>query len=101
LWHVEVANGLGMAERRKRLSDVEVKGAIALQEGLPLVIDATASVRLLGEVMDLMRAYRLTAYDAVYLELAMRLGLPLATNDQRLRRAAIMAGVAPFQGRAP
>jgi predicted nucleic acid-binding protein len=44
-------------------------------------------------IMELGRVYHLTAYDAAYLELAMRAGLPLATQDERLRAAATQAGV--------
>jgi predicted nucleic acid-binding protein len=50
--------------------------------------------RAFGVVLDLMRAHRLTAYDATYLELALRRGLPLATGDKALRKAASTAGVA-------
>jgi predicted nucleic acid-binding protein len=94
LWPIEVANGLGMAERRNRPTQVGVREAIALLEGLPLVIDEPVPARAFGVVLDLMRAHRLTAYDATYLELALRRGLPLATGDKALRKAASTAGVA-------
>jgi len=96
LWHLECANALGMAERRDRLTPAGVAEAIAILEGLPLVVDATDPARSFGVVLALMRAHRLTAYDATYLELAMRLGLKLATNDKALRRAAVAVGVASF-----
>jgi predicted nucleic acid-binding protein len=97
LWHLECANGLGMAERRGRLTAAAVQEAITLLEGLPLTIDAPVPARTFGAVLALMRTHRLTAYDATYLELAMRLGLPLATGDKALRTAAVASGVALLQ----
>jgi len=97
LWHLECANGLGMAERRGRLTAAAVQESIALLEGLPLAIDAPVPARTFSVVLDLMRAHRLTAYDATYLELAMRFGLPLATGDKALRTAAAAVGVALLQ----
>jgi predicted nucleic acid-binding protein len=97
LWHLECANGLGMAERRGRLTAAAVREAIVLLEGLPLTIDAPVPARTFGVVLELMRAHRLTAYDATYLELAMRRGLPLATGDKALRTAATAVGVTLLQ----
>jgi predicted nucleic acid-binding protein len=93
LWHIEIANGLGMAERRNRISQAEVADAVALLRGLPLAVDDMAPAHAFGTVLELMRDNRLTAYDAVYLELAIRSRLPIATNDRALRRAAASAGV--------
>jgi predicted nucleic acid-binding protein len=100
LWHVEIANGLGLAERRKRVSPAEVQEAVALLRGLPLVTDEMAPAHAFGTVLDLMRSHHMTAYDAVYLELATRLGLPLATNDRHLPRVANATGVALLQTNA-
>jgi predicted nucleic acid-binding protein len=99
LWFIEIANGLGMAERRNRLSRAALTEAIALLEGLPLDVDEMAPARAFGDIVDLMRRHRLTAYDAAYLELAIRRSLPIATKDQDLRRAAEAAGVAPLEAR--
>ena len=63
----------------------------------PLTIDAPVPARTFGVVLELMRAHRLTAYDATYLELAMRRGLSLATGDKVLRPAAMAAGVTLLQ----
>lgn len=93
LWYIEIANGLGMAERRNRLFQTAAAEAIALLKGLPLDVDEMAPAHAFGAVLDLMRRHRLTAYDAVYLELAIRRGLPIATNDRDLRSAAEAAGV--------
>lgn len=83
-----------MAERRNRLTRTEVQEAIVLLEGLTLVVDAPAATGTFDAVLDLMRAHGLTAYDATYLELAIRRGLPLATGDKPLRKAATAVGVA-------
>jgi predicted nucleic acid-binding protein len=93
LWYTEIENGLGMAERRNRLSPTGVREACGLLRGLPLVLDEPAPERAFGAVLDLMRTHRLTAYDATYLELAIRRGLPLASSDRALRTAAVAIGV--------
>jgi predicted nucleic acid-binding protein len=65
LWHIEIANGLGIAERRNRLSQTAMQEAMVLLTGLPLVIDEMAPAHAFGAVLDLMWVHRLTAYDAV------------------------------------
>ena len=94
LWLLELANGLVVAERRARLTRADSTRFLALVRQLPIRIDQTATMDLAGPVMDLARTYELSAYDAAYLELALRLGVPLATFDVRLRSAAERAGVA-------
>jgi predicted nucleic acid-binding protein len=81
-----------MAERRGRLSEEGVRAAIALLEGLPLTIHAPDQRSTFGAIIDLMRAHRLTAYDSVYLELAIRRRLPIGTLDKTLRAAALATG---------
>ena len=94
LWRLEVANALAMAERRGRLSAAGLTRSVALLQQLAVVIDDEASERAFRELLDLARSEQLTVYDAAYLELALRLGLPLATTDARLRGAATRLGVA-------
>jgi predicted nucleic acid-binding protein len=94
LWFLECANGLAMAERRGRIDDVGIAKAIGLLRRLPLAVDEAAPSRALDAVLDLARAYRLTAYDAGYLDLALRRDLPLATDDAPLRAAAGATGAA-------
>lgn len=94
LWSLEIANGLVMGERRGRLQPAESLAFVAMLEELPIVADRATGARALHETMSLAREHRLTAYDAAYLELAMRRGLPLATGDRSLRAAARRAGVA-------
>lgn len=93
LWPMEIANAILSAERRKRLSRSDVARFLQLIVALPIEIDNRTAERALGETLTLARSCNLTAYDAAYLELAMRRGLPLATLDKKLRIAAEAAGV--------
>ena len=93
LWRLEVANALTMAERRGRLSVAGLTRSVSLLQRLAVAIDPEGSDRAFRELLDLARSERLTVYDAAYLELALRLGLPLASKDARLRTAA--AGLGP------
>ena len=93
LWHLEVANVLALAERRRRITPARSAEFIALLETLEIVIDEETPSRALGRVLDLAREERLTAYDAAYLELAMRLGISLASKDGDLCNAAERLGV--------
>ncbi|MDO9712530.1 type II toxin-antitoxin system VapC family toxin [Paracraurococcus lichenis] len=93
LWFLECTNGLAMAERRGRIDGAGIVKAIALLRRLPLILDNEAPSRALDTVLDLARTHRLTTYDAGYLDLALRRGLPLATDDAPLRAAATTAGV--------
>lgn len=97
LWPFEVANGLWTSERRGRITPTEIERVLADLEALPIEVEAAGYERALREVLALSRQQRLTAYDAAYLELAMREGLPIATLDQPLREAAARVGVAEFQ----
>jgi predicted nucleic acid-binding protein len=93
IWHLEIANVLALSERRGRITLARSTEFIALLETLVIVIDEETPSRALGHVLDLARAERLTAYDAAYLELAMRLGVPLASKDGDLCDAAERLGV--------
>jgi predicted nucleic acid-binding protein len=96
LWFIEISNGLGMAERRGRITQADIPKAMRLLRSLPLEIDEPPSLARCEVVLDLMRTYRLTAYDATYLELAQRRGLSLATRDRDLLVAAPAAGITLF-----
>ncbi len=93
LWPLEIAGGLVIGERRGRISQAESAAFVAMIEELPIVADRATGARALHETMSLAREHELTAYDAAYLELAMRLGVPLATGDRKLRTAAQRVGV--------
>jgi predicted nucleic acid-binding protein len=93
LWHLELGNVLLQAERRKRLKPGEVASRLELLQVLPIATDDETPARAWREVLALARSEHLTTYDAAYLELAMRRGLPLATKDVELGAAAGRVGV--------
>jgi predicted nucleic acid-binding protein len=93
LWHLELANALAVGERNKRITPARTSQFIALIGELPIVIDEQTPNVALSTVLDLARSEQLSAYDASYLELAMRRGVPLATKDNDLVRAARRVGV--------
>jgi|ERR1700688_2035499 len=96
LWILEMANGLLMAEWRGKLTDAEVEHGLRQIEvviaGGGIEVE-TVAVPTIREALVPGRAHQLTVYDAVYLELAGREGLPLATLDKTLRTAATKAGI--------
>ena len=79
IWPLEVANGLRSAERRGRIDEREVPGVVRLLTTLPIEVVPISLDQALGDVLSLARAAGLSTYDAAYLDLAMRRGLPLAT----------------------
>ena len=93
LWFFEIANALALAERRRRITAADSAGFIALVETLDLEVEPETGARAFRQVLNLARSERLTSYDAAYLELAMRLGVPLATKDGPLSKAARRLGV--------
>ncbi len=93
LWAFEVASVLLVAERRKRITSAERQQALALLGALPIQVDPRSLDRVWTETMTLAQSHDLTAYDASYLELALRHGLPLASRDKALRSAARDCGV--------
>jgi predicted nucleic acid-binding protein len=96
VWSLEIANAVLVGERKKRLGQSEVRRFITLLESLPLAQDMPPAGEHANNVLPLAREYNLSAYDAAYLELAIRSGAPLATLDSRLRKAAQDAGVSLF-----
>ncbi len=93
IWPLEVANGLRSAERRNRLSAGELPGLRQLLSALPIHVEPISLEVALAEILEVARALDLTAYDATYLALAVRHGVPLATVDARLEGAAGRAGI--------
>jgi len=91
IWWFEVRNLLIMAERRGRLDQNTTSKVLDIVASYPITIDREPNETVL---MDLARNHGLTAYDASYLELAIRLNAPLATLDQQLARAATGENVA-------
>ena len=94
LWRIEVLNAFQTAIRRKRIDAVFRDMALGRLTVMPIAVDPDTDTHTWTTTRDLADRFRLTAYDAVYLELAQRRGLPLATLDQDLRTAGTALGVA-------
>ena len=90
--HLEVTNALLMAERRNRTTEADTMRALALLRRLPIEVDFLASDLSSSQVLSLARSHGLTVYDAAYLEVSIREGLPLATLDAKLAAALVSAG---------
>ena len=96
LWAFEVANVLLVAERRGRLTTADSTRFVTLLSDLPILIDDRTHERALDSVLSIGREQGLSAYDATYLELAMRLGGEMATGDEKLRAACRKTGIPLF-----
>ena len=93
LWPFEVINTLITAERQGRVTIAQQAEFLEKLRALPIEIERRPATWLAQQILPLARMYKLSAYDAAYLELAIREGLPLATLDKDLIRAAKTAGV--------
>lgn len=93
IWPLEVLNGLITAERRGRIDAAERQRLAGFLRQLPVTVDTETANRAWTDTSDLAARWRLTSYDAAYLELAIRAGVPLATTDAALRAAARATGV--------
>jgi len=94
LWHLEMANGFAMAERRRILRTGTIDEClIKLGQLLAQRIETDSTAISVREALTTARSFHLSAYDAVYLNTARNHGLPLATLDRDLRAAAIKAGI--------
>ena len=100
LWRLEIANVLEMGVRRGRHDAAFREATLADLAVLPIRLDPETERHAWGATARLAAQHGLTLYDAAYLELARRAGLPLATLDRELRVAARAEGVAPL-GMAP
>lgn len=96
IWWYEILNGLAVNRRRGRLNDDHVSATLADLKGMRILVDDDHSD---GVILDLVRKHALSAYDAAYLETALRRSLPLASLDRRLLRAGEMAGVRILRSR--
>jgi len=94
LWHLEMSNGLAAAERRSILSFADIDRALLnIERIVAQAIDTSSTFVSVRQALATARAFKLSAYDAVYLDLARHDRLPLASLDERLREAAGHAGV--------
>jgi predicted nucleic acid-binding protein len=94
VWPLEVTNVLVLAGKKKRITAARRREFLAMLQGAPITVEMLSRKTLFNDVLLLAEKHNLTSYDASYLELAMRLALPLATVDKDLVRAADDAGVA-------
>src|ERR1700683_854311 len=88
LWRLEVANAVLIRTRRKILAEAQGGRCLRLLDELPVDFVAEPAGRTASALALFARPYQLSAYDAVYLDLADRMGLPLLTRDVNLRSAA-------------
>lgn len=93
IWPLEVANALVVAQRRGRITGDDSASYLGMLGELPVIVDGATASHAFHETIALARDLGLSAYDAAYLELAARTGLPIATADGALRRAAERAGL--------
>jgi predicted nucleic acid-binding protein len=96
LWALEAANVIAKTEARGIVTEARAQLFIALLARLNIATDQATAAHALGDTLNIARRYRLSAYDSAYLELALRTGLPLATLDADLAKAAATAGVPIF-----
>lgn len=92
LWFIEVVNGLLVAERLRRAGPSKTAHFLAELAALPIAEDRVRPSAMQGEVLALSRKHGLSAYDAVYVELALRTGRALATFDKQLAKVVRKAG---------
>lgn len=93
VWPLEVVNAMLSAERRKRINVAQATAFLHRIAAFPISLDAMPLGRAFDQILSVGRQHELTAYDAAYLELALRKALPLATLDDDLRRSAQTAGI--------
>jgi len=98
LWYFEVANLVRMAEKRGRVPSGRGKLLFEKLEPMRIRVDGDGHLAAWHRTFDLASAHSLTIYDAAYLELALRRGVPLATLDRELTSAARALGVEVISG---
>lgn len=95
-WALEVANVIARAEAKSLVTEARSGAFLEMLNGVNIEVDDNTAAKALSATLQLARRHRLSAYDASYLELAVRLALPFATLDEDLRKAAKKAGVRLF-----
>ena len=86
-----------MAERRKRGKQPEIRRFVNLLDELTILLHSQSVAESMSNILPLAREYGLSAYDAAYLDVAIRHGAPLATLDSKLQRAGEKAGIEIFK----
>ena len=95
-WGLEVANVIARAEAKGLVTEARSGALLEMLEGMEIDVGSATFAQALSDTLQLARRYKLSSYDASYLELALRLGMPLATLDEDLQKAAKKAGVKRF-----
>lgn len=96
LWYTEVSNVLLVAEKRHRITVAQIQHFWGILRQLPIGMQYQQGEHEIDSVLNLGRQYQLSAYDATYLDLAIRLNYPLASLDKALLKAAQDSGVAVY-----
>ncbi|NOU10995.1 MAG: type II toxin-antitoxin system VapC family toxin [Nitrospira sp.] len=91
-----MANVIAKAEEKALVTEARSGAFLEMLEDVDIEVDTASFAHALSDTLQLARRYKLSAYDASYLELALRTGLPLATLDEDLQKAARKAGVKKF-----
>jgi predicted nucleic acid-binding protein len=92
-WGLEVANVVARSEAKGLVTETQSGAFLEMLDSLSIEIDGASATQALSGTLQLARRFRLSAYDASYLELAMRLKVPIATLDDDLLKAAVKGGV--------
>jgi predicted nucleic acid-binding protein len=95
-WGLEVANVIAKAEAKTLVTEARSGAFLEMLEGIDIEVDTSTFAHALSDTLQLARRYKLSAYDASYLELALRKGVPLATLDVDLLTATKKVGVKKF-----
>ena len=95
-WGLEVASVIARAEAKGLVTEARSAAFLEMLAGVDIEADTATFHHALSDTLQLARRYQLSAYDASYLELALRQGIPLATLDEDLQKAAKKAGVKKF-----
>ncbi|AOU97769.1 twitching motility protein PilT [Acidihalobacter yilgarnensis] len=96
LFALEISNVVAKLESKAVVTEADSQRYIAVLERLNISVDQATAAQALGDTLNLARRYKLSSYDAAYLELSLRTGLPLATLDADLEKATTAAGVSIF-----
>jgi predicted nucleic acid-binding protein len=97
IWKLEVVNALVVAERRKKITPEKSARFIQELQRFSIEVDSDGTEHIFTTVLEQARLFQRSAYDASYLELAKRRGLPFASKDEPLLKAAERLGVAVFE----
>lgn len=95
-WGLEVANVIAKAEAKALVTEARSGAFLEMLQEVEIEVDTATFAHAPSDTLQLARRYKLSAYDASYLELALRTGLPLASLDEDLQKAAKKAGVKKF-----